>query len=157
MCGGMTKMYPDAPHKNSLQVGEEYQEIIRRNVLEQYKFNIEFYANKKEQYEIGESKQRIEIKLDSQLKKYGHLSIEVAEKSRKDIQIWTPSGIFRNDNTKWYIHGDYQTAWVFLKNDLKEYYKNNNPRIHEHNGTIKKFYIDICIADKLARRIIQIK
>lgn len=150
-------MYPDAPHKNSLKLGEEYQEIIRRNVLEQYKFKIEFYTNKKDQYEIGESKQRIEIKLDSQLKKYGHLSIEIAEKSRREIQVWSASGIFRNDNTKWYIHGDYQTAWVFLKNDLKEYYKNNNPRIHEHNGTIRKFYMDISIADKLAKRKIIIK
>jgi len=149
-------MYPDAKHKNSLRVGENYQEKIKRVIFEQFGYVIDYYKTKREQYEIGESRQGFEIKYDSQIMKYGHLSIEIAEKSRIDIPFWTDSGIFREDNTKWYVQGDDNTAWIFGKVDLIKYYNDNKPKIYESFGTVRKFYLDIDVADKLAKKIIKL-
>lgn len=149
-------MYPNAPLRDPLKVGEKYQDIIKRVVFERWQYVIEYYTATKDQYKIGESKQGFEIKLDTQLRKYGHLSIEIAEKTRKDLPDWTPSGIFRKDNTVWYVQGDYKTAWFFKKSDLVKYYNENTPKTFESYGTVRKFYLNIEMADKLAKRKIEL-
>ena len=79
------------------------------------------------------------------------MSIEVAEKTKAEQENFVPSGILRVDNTKYYLQGDDNYFWCFLKKTLQKYYEENKPQTIDNNPpTIRKFYISIEEADKLA-------
>ncbi len=58
------------------------------------------------------------------MKDTGNLYIEIAEKSRPDMPRYTPSGIYRKDNTFLYLVGDKEQAFLFAKEQLKILYEN---------------------------------
>lgn len=89
----------------------------------------------------GESFQGCEVKLDAGCVKYGHLSIEIAEKSHPSNPDWVASGIFKADNSWAYIQGNYEMVFVFSKKWLLRYYAEKNPPLHEYNGTVRKFHL----------------
>lgn len=158
--GEMTRMsveYPDNKHADPLKIGEAYQEKIARIIKERYGVTIHYYKTKREQYTIGESVEGFEIKFDSWISRSGRMSIEVGEKTRKDLPHFTDSGILRMDNTKWYCQGDNFYCWVFSKKKLRDYYFMSKPHVIDDNPpTIRKFYIRLDVADKLAAKKIKL-
>lgn len=67
----------------------------------------------------GENKAGIEIKLDQLMDKTGNIYIETSEKSNPKKQQYTPSGIYRDDNTWLYAIGNYSTVYIIPKKYLK--------------------------------------
>ena len=144
-------------YSSQLEAGEWYQEIVASAIKRQFGYEINYYTTRKEQYEIGESVQGFEIKYDRLIAKTGRLSIEIAEKTRADLPNFTPSGIFRQDNTIHYAQGDASWCWCFRKTALQEYYcRVAPPTIDNNPPTIIKFYLSIEQADQLAWKKIRI-
>lgn len=154
MFGGT--MYPDSQYSDPLGLGEWYQRFVAAVIKEKYGVEIHYYTKKVDQFLKGESEEGYEIKYDKRIRDFQRLSIEVAEKTRADLPNWTPSGIFRKDNTKYYIQGDDKTAWCFIKEKLVRYFHNNNPKITTKHGTIQTFYINVIDANELAWKVIDL-
>lgn len=104
-----------------LQAGLEYQDFIS-DELRMRGIYLGAYSSQKYQYEKGESASGIEIKYDMRVAETGNLYIEVAEKSNENVIGWTSSGIFRKDNTKFYLIGDRLQAFLFSKHQLQDVY-----------------------------------
>lgn len=142
--------YPDSREKSSFAVGIAYQEKIAEFLLRVKNFEIHYYDKKDDQYTKGESQEGIEIKFDKWIPKSNRISIEVGEKTSLRCPVFSPSGILRNDNTKFYIQGYDDIAWMFRKSDLQKYFRERNPIIIDNNPpTIQKFYLSTVQADKL--------
>ncbi len=107
------------------------------------------YSSKKYQYEVGESN-GYEIKLDNRCTDTNRLSIEIAEKTSASNTTWIRSGIFRQDNTLFYIIGNYNVFFLFAKKHLQNYCLESKPLIDTKFGTIKTFYLDFDCANKLS-------
>ena len=154
----MSAIYPDSMHEDALTVGEKYQNFIADEVKKRFGYEIHFYTSKIEQYLIGESKEGFEIKLDARCTGAGRLSIEVGEKTKISIFGFTPSGIFRSDNTKFYVQGNYVIAWIFYKSDLQQFYHSTKPKIIDDKPpTIQKFYLPIKDANRIAKKTLRFK
>jgi hypothetical protein len=153
------KNYPDSKHENSLAIGEKYQDVIAKRLKALFGIEIHYYTTKEDQYKKGESIEGWEIKYDSWIGTSNRLSIEIGEKTRRELKEFTASGIFRVDNTFVYVQGDDNTAWIFFKADLLRYFikKYPVPIIEDKPPTIQKFYIGIEVADRLAIKKIKVK
>lgn len=111
-------------YKSKYQQGQEYQDFIADQLRKHDPcIIVSAYSSRKYQMEHGESSCGIEIKLDMRIKDTGNLYFEVAEKSNPSLLDYSPSGIMRDDNTWLYLIGDYDHAWIFSKNQLKQIYK----------------------------------
>lgn len=150
-------MYPDSKNKNSFADGMEFQDFV----VEQFNawgFYIQLHSSKKYQYERGESVQRTEIKLDNRCTETGRLSVEVSERTRNEDGLpWTPSGIYRKDNTVFYIQGNSEILFLFSKKYLQWWKAKNNPKVEESFGTVQKFYISLADAERIALATIRPK
>ena len=76
------------------------------------------FSSRKYQLEKGENMQGYEFKLDMNFRKTGNLWIETKERSDLNKE-YVDSGIYRNDNTIFYIIGDYEGCYLIQKNVLK--------------------------------------
>jgi hypothetical protein len=147
--------YPNAKRANTFEEGMEFQDFVctqlaKRGLL------IQYYSSKKYQFERGENVQGVEVKLDNLCTKSGRLSIEIAEKSKANNLSYVPSGIYREDNTWLYAHGNYEYLWVFAKTTLKNLHVTG--RYQEHDKlTIKTFYIPIADATKYAALVMDFR
>lgn len=139
--------YPDAPHVDTLQMGAEFMDFVMET-LQKRGVILQPYTSKKKQYNVGESLQGWEVKLDNRCLDTGRLSIEIAEKTARSVPVWTPSGIYRRDNTWIYIQGNYQKFYWFQKNILVGLHKSGRYEEAEFNGTVRKFYLPLVSADK---------
>ncbi len=113
----MATRYPDAPmdeNGDTIVKGDEYEDFVCDVIAERCGIILRTYKSAKRQFSVGENKAGFEIKLDKQHEKYGHLSIEVAERTRASGP-WYRSGIFRNDNSWLYIQGNKNIFWIFFK------------------------------------------
>lgn len=146
-------------HNDSFQIGLEFQDWIITQLLKDYGYVIQPYSSKKYQYEIGESIQGYEIKYDARSTgdcTYGkviatnYVAIEVYEKKNKNDEKWIPSGILREDNTIYYVIGNYDMCWIIDKIVLKRLYKSNNYNVIETLPTMKTMLIPINIMDEYA-------
>jgi hypothetical protein len=144
-----TAIYPHSPVKDSLEKGLSFQDFVCIELAKRH-IVLQNIGSKRFQLEVGENLQGFEIKLDNGCTKFGHLSIEVAEKASRDRLWWTPSGIMRNDNSILYIQGNYEAFWVFAKNWLRRWKDEKCPEVDEFNGTIQRFFLDIEVADVCA-------
>lgn len=142
-----SNFYPDAPHLDTLELGAEYLDCVMET-LQRRGIILQPYTSRKKQYYSGESLQGWEVKLDKTSIRTGRLSIEISEKSRRDIPVWTPSGIYRRDNTWIYIQGNEKSFWWFQKKILIGLHKSGKYEESEFNGTIKKFYLPFEDADR---------
>lgn len=129
-----------------LKEGEHYQDFV---VEELYKAGLPIisYSSKKYQCEIGENKAGIEIKNDQKFRQTGNFYIEVAEKSNPDKKEYSPSGIYRDDNTWLYIIGDYQSIYIFSKKQLQFLFQQHTKR-EVVTPTSKGFLLPIKDADE---------
>jgi len=141
--------YPDSPNPKSVEDGLKFQDFMMDWLRKEGIF-FSSYVSRDYQYKKGESPQRIEIKFDQDCSNTGRLSVEVAERSSTKIQLWTPSGIFRDDNAWWYIQGNYTIAYLFNKNTLKEYFLGiRHKETQKKFGTIETFYMGLRDAERL--------
>lgn len=148
-------IYPDAKSRTSFQDGLEFQDFVCSQ-LAKHAVVLQNLASKRYQIEVGENLQGFEIKYDDWCTRSGRLSIEIAEKSRNDPLLpWTPSGIFRDDNTWLYIQGNYEILFIFAKRFLLNYFETKRPPIEEKRGTIRTFYISNTVARKHAAKVLE--
>lgn len=148
----MAMNYPDCKDKDSLENGYSFQDFVCIELAKE-SIILQNILSKKFQYQIGENLQGWEIKLDREFLKTGRLSIEIAEKIRADISYWTPSGIYRNDNSWLYIQGNFECFFIFGKKFLINLHnvKNGNGDKKYKEGeipTLKKFYLPLIDAEK---------
>jgi hypothetical protein len=148
-------------HKDSLQVGQEFQDFIVEQCITQLGVSISLFLSKKYQYQKGESLQGVEIKYDArstgdstygECRATGNVAIEIAEKGNAGNLLWVPSGIYRRDNSWLYIIGNYHQAWVFGKNTLQLLHKSGKLPERATLPTIKNMMLTISEADKYCEK-----
>jgi hypothetical protein len=142
--------YPDAKSQTALTDGEIYQDFVANELLRRHQIHIDYYRTRHEQYDIGESVQGYEVKLDQRCTDTGRLSIEIAEKTKAANCLWVPSGIYRKDNTVYYVQGNYIVFYVFLKSVLVGLHPHYKLTETEKYGTIRTFYLPLQMAKQSA-------
>lgn len=129
---GMTEYY-----KEKLEAGLQYQDYIADKLRKEDPCMIFIpYTSRKSQVEKGESASGIEVKHDMRFSETGNLYIEVAEKSKPEMPSYTKSGIFRDDNTFLYLIGNYEQAFLFSKDQLKNVYRDKTK--YEARGIVER-------------------
>jgi hypothetical protein len=94
-------------------------ELAKRGLI------LQMFSSKEFQIKHGESNSKIEVKYDRLMKKPPHnLYIETHEKANPNNENYVESGVFRQDNTILWAHGDYSTVYIFCKNGLKKLIEN---------------------------------
>lgn len=146
--------YPDAKRPTVFREGIEYQDFVCTELAKRH-IILQNFSSKKYQFDVGENLQGFEIKLDNLCTQTHRLSIETAERSRKEIPNFTPSGIYRDDNSWLYIHGNYECIFVFAKNFLRALHRSGRYPEHEID-TIRKFYLPWDDARKYAATFIDL-
>lgn len=134
-------------YNEMFEKGLEYQDFVS-DKLHDIGWSLNCYSSKKYQFEKGESRSGIEIKLDNQFKRTRNLYIEYAEKSNPNNKIYVPSGIERKDNSIIYCIGNYDIIYVFAKNWLKQF-KNTEVK-HVMTKTSKGYLFPEDMAQKYA-------
>lgn len=146
-------------HKDSFEIGLEFQDFIIRQLLRDYGIVIQPYSSKKYQFEQGESLQGYEIKYDARstgdcthgyCEATNNVAIEVYEKTNESNDKWIPSGILREDNTIFYVIGNYDMCWIVDKIVLRRMLKSGTYRVVQTLPTIKTMLIPINIMDEYA-------
>lgn len=130
--------------------GEEYQDFVV-DVLWDLGIVVSLYTSKKYQMGKGEGRSAIEIKYDGRMAETGNVYIETAEKSDPKNMEYEPSGIYRDDNTLFYIIGDYSRVFMFSKKQLKQVehrYKRVNKK------TSRGFLIPVENAESIAAVVV---
>jgi len=141
-------------HKDSFQVGLEYQDFVFEQLARQLGMVFTPYTSYSYQKDKGESLQGVEIKLDARMVETKQLSIEVAEKSKEGNYEFIPSGIYCEDNTWLYVQGNYDVIFIFCKKYLRRLHQSGKYQEHEL-PTIKKFYLPIDHAFKICTKVIK--
>ena len=104
-------------YNNQLRNGKQFEQHVI-NELEKIGITLTLTETLEDQIEIGETYEGYEIKYDKKYKETNNLWIEIEE--RTDInKEWVDSGIFREDNTIFYVIGNYSRIFVFNKATLK--------------------------------------
>lgn len=99
-------------YEDMLKMGREFEAFICRAWMRKFNVDLGPYSTKSDQMK-GENRRGIEIKLDLNFRKTGNLYIEFAEKTDKKNKHFILSGIFRDDNTKTFMIGDYGNVYMF--------------------------------------------
>ena len=131
--------------------GEEFQDFCIDLFADRISFIIQQYSSKKYQYDKGESRQRIEIKLDNRHTGTGRLSIEIAEKKNGNDTDWIHSGIYSWKNPLFYIIGNYQSVYLFSNKFLILLHRTNKYEEKTHPPeypTIKRYFLPLQEAEK---------
>jgi hypothetical protein len=130
--------------------GFEYEKFIEKIFNEKNICKLTFYDKKIEQLR-GETEEGYEIKFDDNLKITGNLYIEYQEKTHKDNVMYVNSGILKDDNTIYFVIGNYDEVFIFKKEILLELYNSFLFR-HVVKDTSKGFLIQRYKAFKLCYR-----
>lgn len=148
--------YPDADRQTVFQEGLEFQDFVANLLLKEMGIVISNYSSKYYQQAYGENAQGFEIKLDRQILETGHVSIEVAEKSKAINKSFVPSGIMREDNSWLYIQGNKKIIFIFGKKSLQQLYQAKyKDKVWQPKSTIKTFRLPIAEARKYALKVFE--
>lgn len=145
-------MYPDGKRKTLFEEALEFQDFVADVLRKELGIVITNYASRKWQFNVGENRQGIEIKLDTRILETGNVSIEIGEKSRKEIKEYSPSGILRNDNSWLHIQGNYDIIFIFAKKMLLLLYNSGRYRI-DNLPTLRRFLMPISDAERYAAKV----
>ena len=122
--------YKNGYYQSKLEQGLEFQDVVTE-ALYQRGIVVVAYSSRRYQIEKGENMLGAEIKRDGKFRETGQLYIETAEKSHPDKPSFTPSGIYRKDNSWLYVIGDEKTVYIFSTKYLrllgKRYHKIEKP------------------------------
>jgi len=115
-------------YRKKLEEGKWFQDFIQEQL---YKFGLSIvsYSSKEYQHKYGENRAGIEMKYDQKYKEFHNLFIEIAEKSHPDNINFVPSGIYANSNTWLYLIGDEEEFFIFAKNFLIQWHKEDKFKI----------------------------
>lgn len=140
-------------------------EVYIDKMLEQRGITLVLFYSKDEQYNQGENALGIEIKRDIKSWETGNLYIEYAERLNPYGE-WVASGIFKKDNTKYFLIGDIGRFHILRKSDLLKIYeliKANGfneykgiKLVKARRGTSLGFIIPIEIANKMSLSLDQL-
>lgn len=123
--------------------GGAYQDFIGR-VAEARGKPLHFCTTYKDQVEIGENHEGVEIKYASGLYTYNGIWVEIEEKTEPTDLHWRRSGILRKDNTKFFASGNYYEIWVFPIYHIQEAYYTGPYKVKTiKRGTSRGFYLPI--------------
>lgn len=137
--------------KERTSKGNLFEKYVCREMLRRYGISIHVYNNKQDQYDIGESQEGYEIKFDDITARTGRLWIEIEEKASPRPGDYVRSGIFRQDNSQYYIIGDYDLFFVFWKEELVAFKIGTDPQIIENcTKTSRGFFLYRKDAHRLA-------
>lgn len=128
-------------YDNLLEIGNEFQDFVIAMLIKHKGIVLSNFSSQLFQYKIGEGYQGFEIKLDRRSEKGENLLIEIGERKSKDSEHWVDSGIYRNDNTDFYIVGNYKFFYVFDVKVLRKIHKNGDFLCHKETKTGKFFLI----------------
>lgn len=109
--------------KRQLQEAFLFENFIAEKIKSEYGLDIEPFISSEGQYELGENALGIEIKNDKLIKETGNIYIEFQEKSGEHLSNYTNSGILKQDNTLYFLMGDYSEFFILRKSDLLEVYR----------------------------------
>lgn len=118
--------------KKQLQKSQEFEDFLEQLFKDKYGIDLEPFVTSEGQYYKGENNKGIEIKNDMMYKKTGNLYFEYAEKSKGENYIFIKSGILKDDNSKYFLIGDYDKFWIFRKKRLVEIYYEEKERIKKN-------------------------
>jgi hypothetical protein len=146
--------YPDSKDKYSFQSGLQFQDFVAELFHDKLGMTITNYQSRCYQFGKGENKQGIEIKLDRDILETNNVSIEIAEKTRADLSEYTPSGIYRPDNSWLYVQGNYKIVFIFAKSTLILLHQSGLYPDKE-KPTVRKFHLPVADARKYAAVVIE--
>lgn len=147
----MQKQNYQTIRKERTSKGKLFEQYVCREMLRRYGISIHVHDRKQDQYEIGESLEGYEIKFDDITATTGRLWIEIEEKASPRPGDYVRSGIFRRDNSKYYIIGDYDLFFVFWKEELIVFLEGTKPEIIEnYTKTSRGFFLYRKDAHRLA-------
>ncbi len=112
-----TKQFEMTYYEEKLKSGLEFQDFV---AVEFSKIGIPItsFSSKKFQINKGENLQGFEIKNDEKFRQTGNFWIELKERTTEE-KPYTPSGIFRTDNTRFFVIGDYKGVFLIQKKILR--------------------------------------
>lgn len=154
--------YRDGNRSTLYEEGLQFQDFVGDLLMNELGFPLTSYCSAKYQWNRGENRQGVEIKLDTRCAgptETGNISFEVAEKKNDDVDHWTKSGILRDDNSWLYVQGNYHRVFVFGKATLSliylKGYQGKAREVKNHNGTstIRAFLMPIAEAERVALKI----
>lgn len=144
---------------DKLTLSHRFELYIEHLIKEKGNIDIGLYYGKEEQYKQGESRAGLEIKRDIKSRETNNLYIEYAERLNTDGK-WVKSGIFKKDNTKYFLIGDFDEYFILRKNDLLDIYEkiaknkyrpfNGIRLVKARRGTSLGFIIPIKSAKKIS-------
>lgn len=127
-------------YKKLYEKGLKYQNFICEEL------GLTAYKNIWEQFNIGETKEGVEIKLDDLMDETENIYFEISEKTvPSDDFPWIHSGIYRNDNSNFLLIGNYRIAYVFRISKLRKIFeeKQYDNLKEAKSGTSKGFVVSI--------------
>lgn len=131
-----------AYRQNKTEAGLVYQDFVSDALDRLIGLRVAVYGSKFYQQTKGESRTGVEIKFDDIFATTGNLYIEVAEKAAPRPGPYAASGIWRGDNTKLFVIGNYDTIFVFPLHLLQGLYHSGKYRQLENKyGTSVGFLL----------------
>lgn len=132
-------------YETKLMSGSKFQDFI---AVEFAKIGIPItnFSSKLYQIKKGENLQGFEIKNDEMFRKTGNIWIECSERFKPENE-YVESGIFRSDNTRFYVIGDYQGVFLMQKKILKLLSKKYEERENTRK-TSKGFLLPVLKAEE---------
>ena len=134
--------------------GKEYEEWVIAKYPTVYPGRKLTLLQGKQEQLRGETKEGVEIKFDDKIYAYchsGRVYIEMYEKSRPENRDYVESGIFRDDNTKLLLIGDYSIWFLFSKQWLRWIERLDPPFLYRPKPTPTS--IGFCIPVPNAKRL----
>lgn len=128
-------------YEKCLEAGKEFQDFVVSMLIKHKGIAISNFSSLLFQYGIGEGYQGFEIKLDLPSAKTGRLLIETGERTSKSGD-WVKSGIYRDDNTDFYIVGNYEFFYMFDVKVLRRMDDNGDYLCKKETDTGRFFLLD---------------
>jgi len=94
-------------------LGRWYEEYIRKYYLLEKGLNLLPSVGEQHQFTIGDTREGMEIKNDTQFNKTGNLYFEIDERSGAGILKFVPSGIYSGSLS--YLIGDFSNFGDFIR------------------------------------------
>lgn len=129
--------------------GEYYEKKLQEGLMFQDYCAVEFskiglpvtsFSSKEYQYNKGENLQGYEFKNDQQFRQTDNLWIEVSERTNVG-RPYVDSGIFRCDNTRFYVIGDYQGVFLIQKKVLQKMAEKKRYKLLENGKKTSKGFL----------------